>query len=166
MRNKKICAFTLSELMVTLALTSLLVGFCYTGFNYTQKLLYQFNEQSDFLTQLTELNKRSFVFKNQVCIITKESDQKFRIKNDSVNYSLDFRSRYLLVGRNSATDTFMLETTEIKTSFEVLNNPVWKDKLVNGIEFDVIFQKQKFHLGFRTSYDSYTKLNLETQSEN
>lgn len=164
MLNKKIKAFTLAELMITLALTSVMVSFSYMGLNYTQKLLYQYNGQSHFITQINELTKRiniSFAESNQ---IEKQGDDKLIFKTDSNETQVQFNPIYILTFKNNKTDTFKLENKSLKIEREELGTETTIE-LIKKIEFDVYFQKQKFHLTFSKNYDAYSKLMIETADE-
>ncbi|HWY10382.1 MAG TPA: prepilin-type N-terminal cleavage/methylation domain-containing protein [Bacteroidia bacterium] len=166
MLNRKIKAFTLSELMVTLALTGMLISFTYLGYGFVQKLLAKFNEQTYFINQVNELNKRFSQLSFMRGEITLENETKFMIKTDSTNYSIEFAKKNILMSTNNVVDTFKLESQDLKNGFETLTNQHWNEKLVNNIEFDVLFEKEKFHLVFNKQYDAYSKLILETQKGN
>jgi prepilin-type N-terminal cleavage/methylation domain-containing protein len=164
MLNKKINAFTISELMVTLALTGIITSFAYIGFNYTQKLLHQFNEQNYFIVQLTELNKRFDLLSAAVQEVTKENETRFILKSDSLTYKIDFNSEYILLNKSGSVDTFHLKAVGLKSDFEVMNNPLWERKLINHFAFDIVYQKERFHISFNKQYDAYSKLILETKN--
>jgi prepilin-type N-terminal cleavage/methylation domain-containing protein len=160
--DKKLKAFTLAEMLVTLALTSLLLSFCYLSFNYVQQLLQQFSRQSFFITQLNELNKRSNLLMEAPGIVIKESEGLI-FRSDSIDQSIKFTETSILITRFGKTDTFFMAADRPRCSFELLGNPAWQNRLVNQLEFDVHFQHQKFHLAFHKTYDAGTKLNLEKE---
>jgi prepilin-type N-terminal cleavage/methylation domain-containing protein len=160
--DKKLKAFTLAEMLVTLALTSLLLSFCYLSFNYVQHLLSQFSRQSFFITQLNELNKRSNLLMAAPGIVIKENEGLI-FRSDSMDQSIKFTETSILLTRFGKTDTFFMAADRPRCSFETLGNPAWQNRLVNGLEFDVQFQDQKFHLAFHKTYDAGTKLNLEKE---
>jgi prepilin-type N-terminal cleavage/methylation domain-containing protein len=164
MLNKKIKAFTISELMITLALTGIMTSFAYMGFNYTQKLLHQFHDQNSFIVQLTELNKRLSLLSGPAKEIKSESEKCFVFRSDSMQCKIDFRPDIILLNRSGNTDTFHLTVTDLKSEFEKMQNPAWEGKLINHIEFYVLFQKEKFRVSFNKKYDAYSKLILETQN--
>ncbi len=164
MATKKIKAFTLAEMLVTLALTSIMIMFCYLSFNYLQQLLNQFRQQSFFITQLNELKKRGDALTTQPVLILKENDEKIVFKADSGESRLEFGEKNLLMTRAGRTDTFHLAGEKLNCGFEAFSNPLWQNRLVNQVEFDIYFQKQKFHLTFHKNYDAVTKLNLEKQN--
>lgn len=164
MTTGKMKGFTLSELMVSLALTSIMVSFAYMGYNYTQKLLLQFREQNDFFVQFNELNKRFTVFSTSTSFITREDDSKFRIKTDSLDYELEFPGNGIIIKRPGLTDTFKLETKTIRFEPEIINNFNTTEQLVKKIDFEVLFKKEVFHIVLNKNYDAYSKLLIETNT--
>lgn len=161
MGTKRLKAFTLAEMLVTLALTSLLVTFCYLGYNYIQQLLNQFGQQNLFVTQLNELNKRGTALANVPGTILAEGENRLIFRSDSSESRLEWKEDKILLSRFGKTDTFYLAARPPVFTYEALRNPLWQNKLVSRFEFDIYFQKQKFHLTFHKNYDAFTKLKLE-----
>ncbi len=159
--NKKIKAFTLAELLVTLALTAILVTLSYAGLNYIQKLLKQYNEQSYFVTQMSELNRRLSLQADQAGFIKSRSGNELTFGTDSFVSTLLFYPGHILLKKNGVTDSFLLENSALRLSYEKLNS--YESQLVNKLEFDVIFNKQKFHCAFSKTYDAYSKFIIESE---
>lgn len=164
MINKKIPAFTLAELLVTLALTSLVAGFSYLGYNLIQKLLKQYSDQNLFITQITALNSRLNILSMQTGYVLKEGDNKFSFNADSTQSYIEFKPKAILLGYNNKTDTFNLKPEKLETSFETINTVSMQNKLVNKVDFYVYFEKQKFYLSFYKNYDAASKLILQKES--
>lgn len=164
MLNKRLSAFTISELMIALALTGIMTSFAYMGFNYTQKLLHQFNEQNYFIVQFTELNKRLNLLSGSVNEVIMEDENRFVLKSDSINCKIAFNPKYILLNMSGMIDTFHLKVVGLKSGFEIMNHPLWENKLINHIAFDVVYQKEIFHMSFNKNYDAYSKIILETQN--
>jgi hypothetical protein len=125
-------------------------------------LLQQFSKQSFFITQLNELNKRTHLLMTTPGIVIKESE-KLVFRSDSADNSLEFTETSILLTRFGKTDTFYMAAERPRCSFETLGNAQWQNRLVNGLDFDVYFRKQKFHLSFHKQYDAGTKFNLEKE---
>jgi prepilin-type N-terminal cleavage/methylation domain-containing protein len=162
MINKKIKAFTLAELLVTLALTSIMVTLSYMGLNYIQKLLFQYQDQNTFITRLNDLNKRLDFSFDEALSVQKEGERSLILRKDSSETKVEFGPYYILTVKNNRTDTFMLDAKDLKIENESLNETV-QEQLIKKVEFDIYFQKQKFHLTFSKNYDAYSKLMLETK---
>lgn len=162
MLNRKLKGFTLAELMITLALSSILVSFSFLGLKYVQRLLHQFREQSYFITQLNELNKRLNSSVNNSRSIFLENDKKLIFRADSMNSSFEFKPDMILSIKSNQTDSFKVETKDLKFEYEPIGENI-SAALINKIEFNVYFHKQNFHLIFNKNYDAYSKFILETE---
>lgn len=164
MLTKKIKAFTLAELLVTLALTTILITLAYSGLNYIQRLLKQSNEQSFFITQITELEKRI----NYQTILSREiksdKDNELTFLTDSGTVNLVLSPKFILLKKENQTDSFLIESSGLQLEYESLNSN--SGRLINGIAFDLDFRKQKFHCTFKKNYDGYSKFILETRDGN
>lgn len=165
MLNRKIKAFTLAEMLVTLALTSVLVLFSYLGLSQIQKLLFQYRDQHLFITQLNELNKRGTALFTKANSIQKLSENTLVFRTDSSESKLIFNPQYILTVNNNQTDSFKVENKGLKTGNEELMSDL-QIELVNKAEVEVYFGKQKFHLTFIKNYDAYSKLITETENGN
>lgn len=157
----KLKAFTISELMVTLALTSIMTVFAYMGYNYIGRLLKQFNEQSTFINQLSELDKRFALVSVSPGEITSNGDNTFHIQSDSAQYALEFKEHYILFGRTGMADTFHLEAANIVTELEPER---FNSALIRKISFEVDFERQKFNLQLTKVYDAVSKLKRELEN--
>lgn len=164
MLNKKIKAFTLAEMLVTLALTSVLVTFSYMGLSSMQKLLVDYKKQNQFITQMNELNNRITLLFSNAHTVTKTSEEKVIFKTDSLESNIIFSDSYILTIKNNVSDTFHFEPKKLKITNEEMADDVGLS-LIKSLEFDIYFQKQKFHLTFSKNYDAFSKLNLLTDVE-
>ncbi len=97
--------------------------------------------------------------------VKKFSDMELVFKNDSSESKIIFYPEHILTVKNNITDTFKLENKELRITNEELMEGTL-NLLVKRVEFDVYFQKQKFHLIFIKNYDAYSKLILETSNGN
>jgi fibronectin type 3 domain-containing protein len=140
-----------------------MVTLAYTGYNFTQKLLNQFNEQNTFFVQLNEMNKRFSLLSQIATKVERESESKFLFRSDSIDYTLELTPKNVLITQSGNTDTFNLETNSLKCDFEDMSNPILQGKLINSFSFDVLYQKETFQITFTKQYDAYLKLMLETQ---
>lgn len=164
MLNKKIKAFTMAELLVTLALTAILITLSYSGLNYIQKLLQYYNTQSFFITQLTELDKRINYQSVLARQIYSEKENDITFVADSTRVDILFDPTCIVIKKENQADSFLLDNSGLKLTYEHLDNPTVS--LISSFEFDVDFRKQKFHCIFRKNYDGYSKFILETKDGN
>src|ERR1035437_2592689 len=100
--NKKIHGFTLLEMLLVLALTSLIVTFSYMGFNSIfssfvqhQKINKQISEYTDFCKELNNLfYKSQYVLKNENNIVFFEKDKEtFRAEKTDKGLVIKFDNR-------------------------------------------------------------------------
>src|SRR5438552_3463661 len=118
MLNKKIKAFTLAEMLVTLALTSMMVSFAYLGFNQLGRLLKYQEDQGYFITQFNELQKRLLVMSQNDGKLYLVSETEFLFEGDSLHCTLDLGNDEILMVQGNRSDTFHLKAENIKTDLE------------------------------------------------
>ena len=161
---KKLYAFTLIELMVTLALTAMMIGLSYTGYNFIQKLFYQTTEQSDFINQVVELDKRFARISNAPGRILQQDEVSFVIDGDTISKKLEIRPDYILFHFPNITDTFRIRSCDLSVEYEPvpLNAGI---RPVKRLSFNTLFEKEKFGLSLEKDYDAFYKLNLNLQDK-
>ncbi|MBL7893833.1 MAG: prepilin-type N-terminal cleavage/methylation domain-containing protein [Bacteroidia bacterium] len=160
MPNKKLRAFTLAEMLVTLALTSILIMFSYTGVSYIQKLLYEFNEASSFLNNMNEVSMRLQSLFEESEFIEESEDGKYIFYLDSSQSVVNIHEDLMQVNRFNKVEDFPFMISNRRCEYEIIDNNITNKRIVKCLEFDVYFKKQKFHLIFCKNYDAKTKLKL------
>jgi prepilin-type N-terminal cleavage/methylation domain-containing protein len=159
----KVKGFTITEVLVTLALTSIAITMAYGTMTYIQKLFYNYKDQNRFINEYTSLKKRMDFESLNAKMIVEEGENKFVIKRDSLNASLEFRINDILFKKGDRCDTFHISAKNIQKDYEVMKNPLWTGKLVNTLKFEVQFTKQKFNFYFYKNYDSSVKMELDKE---
>ncbi|MEO6303209.1 MAG: prepilin-type N-terminal cleavage/methylation domain-containing protein [Bacteroidia bacterium] len=155
--------FTLAEVLVTLALTSLAITFSYATLTYIQKLFNNYKEQNKFINQYTDLKKRMDYESLKATVIIEESENNFIIKRDSITSSFVILENLILMKRNDHCDTFHIVAKKIEKQYEPMKNPVLANKLVKHLHFETEYSKQKFNFYFYKNYDASVKLALDTE---
>ena len=156
--NKKIKAFTIMELLVSMTLTGILVAFAFMGYNQIQKLFINYTFQSKFISDYNQLNKALFLIANQSKTIEKSSEKIISFKSDSNTVILDFAEKVLLLKFKSHTDTFDMESKNPKFEFLKTSDNGYSNLIVD-FESEVFFQSQKFRVSFHKQYDAASTLN-------
>ncbi|MDO9000238.1 MAG: prepilin-type N-terminal cleavage/methylation domain-containing protein [Bacteroidota bacterium] len=154
---------TLAEVLVTLALTSIVITLSYSTLNYTQKLFYNYKKQNQFINEYTDFNKRMRYESLKANTISMQSENTFLINRDSIQTSLQFFPKVILMSRKDNCDTFHIEAKNIKMEYEIINNPQWTNKLVKLLVFETEFTKQKFNFIFHKIYDASVKFELDKE---
>lgn len=164
MKSEKLHGFTLAETLVTLALTSVMVTMAYLGFGQVQRLLKQFADQNYFITRLSELNKRFVSLQSLNGLLTETEHEKFVMNTDSAYYVISLAQENILLERSGHVDTFDLAPLDLRVAYEKTTHP--EIKLVNKIDFDVSYRRQKFHVQLIKQYDAFTHLKFELEHGN
>lgn len=166
MRNNKkyfLKGFTIAEVLVTLALTSLAITLSYSTLTYIQKLFYSYKTQNRFINEYTDLKKRMDHESLKSQIIAEQSENKFIIQRDSSKIELQIFEKVILVKNQTQTDTFHIEAKKIKKEYELMKNPLWSNKLLRSLQFEVEYTKQKFNFYFYKNYNAAVKLQLDKE---
>src|SRR4051812_3123530 len=107
-RNKRffLKGFTIAEILVVLALTSISITLSYSTLTYVQKLFSSYKYQNKFLNEFTDLKKRLDYESLRSSSVIEESENTFLIRRDSLTSSLQLLDKVILVKRNEHCDTF------------------------------------------------------------
>ena len=156
--NKKIKAFTMIELLITMTLTAILVVFAYMGYNQIQKLFVDYSVQSKFISDYNQLNKALFLIANQSQTIEKTSEHSLNFKTDSNSIELETTDKNILLKFKSHTDTFDFKSKNPEFDFLKIGNGNVSN-LIQNFNCEVIFKSQKFRVSFHKEYDAANTLN-------
>lgn len=155
--NRKLKAFTMMELLVSMTLTGILVAFAFMGYNQIQKLFVSYTVQSKFITDYNQLNKALMILSERAKTIEAQGDKVIAFKTDSNAVLLDMSTKNILLKFSSHTDTFAMEARDMK-SLPVVISDQMPLPLIRSFECGVMFQTQKFRVSFRKQYDASTLL--------
>jgi prepilin-type N-terminal cleavage/methylation domain-containing protein len=155
--NRKLKAFTMMELLVSMTLTGILVAFAFMGYNQIQKLFVSYTVQSKFITDYNQLNKALMILSERAKIIEAQGDKVIAFKTDSNAVLLDMSTKNILLKFSSHTDTFAMEARDMK-SLPVVISGQTPLPMIRSFECGVMFQTQKFRVSFRKQYDASTLL--------
>jgi len=153
--------FTLAEVIVTLALTSMVIVFAYGILTYVQKLFYSYKGQNRFIQEYTTFKERMDHEALYSAYITEQSETTFKIKRDSVIIDLEILSNVVLLKNGLVCDTFHFAALQLKKEYEKMPDTYSLNKLIKTLNFDVEFSKQKFSFMFEKDYDASVKLKLD-----
>ncbi|MBA3681209.1 MAG: prepilin-type N-terminal cleavage/methylation domain-containing protein [Bacteroidetes bacterium] len=164
-KNKKyhVKGFTLAEVLITLALTSLAITLSYSTLTYIQKLFYNYKEQNKFINEYTDLKKRMDLESLKASTFIENSENNFTIKRDSSAINLQILEKVILLKKATQCDTFHIVAKKITKEYEFMKNPLWANKLIKSLTFEVEFTKQKFNFYFYKNYDAAIKLELDKE---
>lgn len=159
----KVKGLTLAEVLVTLALTSIVINLSYSTLNYTQKLFHNYKKQNQFINEYIDFKKRMYYESLKANTIIEQNETMFLINRDSIQTTLQFFPKVILMKRNDQCDTFHLEAINLKREYESINNPLWINKLVKSLVFETEYSKQLFNFTFIKNYSASIKLELDKE---
>ncbi len=155
--NKKLKAFTILELMISMTLTAILVVFAFVGYNNIQTMAIKYTQHHKFISDYTQLTKALYLISKQAKTITAPNTKQIVFKNDSSTISLNFNDHQILLNLSSHTDTFHLISKEIDISYFNRSN-LPEPILVKEMNCKIYYQNQKFNVSFHKDYDTQTEL--------
>ena len=153
--------FTIVEVMVTMALTSIIITFAYSTLGYIQKLFYTYKDQNRFINEYTDFKKRMDHEALYSESVIEGSENKFNIKRDTSLAELEFLEKVVLFKKGEHCDTFHFELKQINKEYELMKNPALVNKLIKAMSFEIDYSKQKFNFIFNKNYDASVKLRLD-----
>jgi prepilin-type N-terminal cleavage/methylation domain-containing protein len=159
--SHKVNGFTLAEVIVTLALTSMVITFAYGTLTYVQKLFSSYRNQNRFMQEYTCFKERMDHEALYADWMMEQGENSYRIKRDSVFIDVEFLKTVTLLKNGVICDTFHLVPENLKKMYEPIGDPLMKNKLVRSLNFDIEYSKQKFSFSFLKNYDASVKLKLE-----
>ncbi len=160
-KRASVKGLTLMEVLITLALTSIVVTMAYTGLNYIQKLHANYQQQTRFINSYSYFKKRLDTECLKAKTIIETTENEFLVQRDSGTVIIKFLPKTIITTHNAVTDTFFLEAKNITKNYQTIKNPLYAGKLVQSISFDCFYSKQKFIFYFYKAYDASTVLSLE-----
>lgn len=160
-KNYRLKGLTLVEVLVTLALTSIVVTLAYTGLNYVQKLYTQYQQQTRFIQSLSHLQSRLHFEGLKANYILQSSETEFQMMRDSTRITLKFLPESVITTQGLQTDTFYIKARQIERTYQPVKNPLYAGRLVQSLSFQCEFTKQKFNIYFYKNYDASVLLELE-----
>ena len=159
--RNKLKGFTIAELLVVLILTSISITLSYSTLTYVQKLFSEYKRSNKFLSEFAELKKRLCYESLKAEQITEEKENSFRIKRDTSDVFLEFNKQVILLKHNSQCDTFHIDVKNILKKYELMQNPLWTNRLLSELQFETQYGKQKFNFSFNKEHSSALKLKLD-----
>lgn len=156
--DRRLKAFTIMELLVSMTLTGILVAFAFMGYNQVQRLFINYTIQSEFVSDYNQLNKALELLAAKAKTIKAQGDKAIRFEQDSGSVLLDMRQDKILLNLGTRTDTFAMKAKEIRLSFVNTGETTLPPVLLQHMDCEVHFQSQKFRVSFDKAYDARTLL--------
>jgi hypothetical protein len=161
MINKRVAAFTILEVTITMLVSAIVIAISYTAFSIISRSYHAFeskHQQMAFVLKLDELLQKDF---NRADIILRDTD------GIALRYSLGiikyrFKPDYILrVGVE--TDTFKAQSDSLSTTFEntVINvsSTGEEENRVDALSFYLTLENEKIPYRYHKVYSSENLIN-------
>lgn len=160
---KQISAFTLLELLIGMILSSIVIGFCYTGYSIIHKQYLNYNmikRQNTSAIQLNSILNTDFVNAGYVMY---DSDKLILNSESKSQLPYEFKENYILRSANGLTDTFMFSPVNIKPEYlkESSGLPL---AIISEFSFDAIILGELEHFHFIKEYSAETMIRLQMEN--
>ncbi len=162
----KLKGFTIAELLVTLALTTVCLTLSYSTLTYIQKLFYNYKENNKFLNEFVYFKTRMDYEALNSSLFKEENENTFIIGQDSLLSQLELKESVVLLSKNNRTDTFHFKIKDVQKTYEVMSSPILNNVLVNHLSFKLEYNKQQFIYVLSKQHDSSVKMKLEQSISN
>lgn len=146
---------------MTLALTAILALFAYKGMGFVQTMFQNYNKQNSFISTMAYLNNRIDLLEKHKGILLQNGTQ-FYYANDTLQEFIKIESDKILIGHTVKTDTFHVMVENMKVELANMVSEWNPAKVVERVEWEVLFEKQKFSMSLIKEYDGVTRFNFET----
>jgi len=168
MINRKIPAFTIMEVTITMLISAILIGITYTAFSIISRSYHSFdNKHKDMavVLRLDELLQKDF---NRAEIVLKDTDG-IAMMDSSRIIKYRFTSDYVLrIGL--VIDTFKVKTDSVSTAFEnTMVNEMKADEEGNRLDeldMNATLQNEKIPYHYHKIYSSANLINRNPNALN
>jgi prepilin-type N-terminal cleavage/methylation domain-containing protein len=160
-RLNKVKGLTMVEVLVTLAITSVVITLAYSTLSYLQKLFVDTRTQNRFIQEFTDLKRRLDHDAVHSAWIMEETNNVFVIRRDTVNTRVELLERSIVMSRGGRTDTFHIAPKRVSKNYERMNEGPWQNKLINFLSIETEYYRQKFGFCIQKKYAGSVKLQLE-----
>lgn len=161
---KKVAAFTLMELLITMMISSIVIGLCYSAYSFTYKEFLLFKKVKQEVVDAMQFNSLlNSEFQNAEKIVYSEHQLLFYFENNNT-LSYELNDSLIIRKESEIIDTFHLKATNVKASFLFENDSV-PISLINDFSFDakVLGEAEYFH--FTKNYSGETMMNYESSNQ-
>lgn len=163
--NKKIPAFTIIELMVTMLISSIAIGIMYTGYDIVSKQYVTYKKNNEIIAETLYLNAlMNNDFGNARDV--KRNEDGFELVDYANRLTIYELSEEFIVREVSfSIDTFHIPVQHI--AFSMLGNEVLNEStLIDEVSFDITVNKETHSFHYKKQYDAAFLMEREEQLAN
>ncbi|MES2140745.1 MAG: prepilin-type N-terminal cleavage/methylation domain-containing protein [Bacteroidota bacterium] len=160
---KQISAFTLLELLIGMILSSIVIGFCYTGYSIIHKQYLNYNNikrENTNAIQLNSILNTDFVNAGYVMY---DGDKLILNSENKDQLQYEFKENYILRSTSGLIDSFMFSPVNISPEYlkESTRLPL---AIINEFSFDVVILGELEHFHFIKEYSAETMIRLQMEN--
>lgn len=152
--KKKLKAFTLMELVVTMIISSIVIGMGYSAYSIIYKQYLNYKSLRTELMDVAGLNAELAANFYHCSRVLKQGENGlcFELKKDK-KINFEFSEQYILRKENDLIDTFKVAAKNCVFKY-LLDDTDKKASLVHTFSFDSELLKEKVHFYFEKEYSS------------
>ncbi|MDP4292641.1 MAG: prepilin-type N-terminal cleavage/methylation domain-containing protein [Bacteroidota bacterium] len=153
--NKRLPAFTLVEIVLTMVISSVVIGLIYSGyFMIRQQMLSEdFNQSKDAVMLKYTLD---YSFFKSDSILWRNDTLIFKDTCEIARFCFD--ASHVLIYKGNSIDTLKIKTDSLQFGF------LSETRLVNGFEFQILTKPRNIKYRFSKQYPQETKFNSKNIS--
>jgi prepilin-type N-terminal cleavage/methylation domain-containing protein len=158
--KKKLKGFTILELLVVMALSTLVLSFAYTSLRHVQKLFIGYKQQSAFISAATTFKdrlKRDFVFSDMIWEL---EPGHFKIESNKTVKELVFSNKTLVLTYEENSDSLLVDHIMAEVNYKNFDAETGFNKLVERIKISFIYKEEEFSLNLKKDYPADIIINL------
>ena len=159
--KRKLKAFTLMELLIGMIISSIIIGFSYSGYRIIYSQFLDHKKVKKSILETAAINSiLNNDFSNAQLIWTNDENQLDVYYNDKRELHYEFQDEYILRRDNEIIDTFNIGAQNIQKKILFGNDYDYKN-LTTEFSFEsvILGEKETFH--FAKTYSAETLINIE-----
>lgn len=158
---KRLKAFTILELIVAMAISSLLIGMCFIAY---QIIIVQFSNYKTNNQRIQDMTLCNYLLTRDVSSANTISQPQqgifeFESHNEVLTYA--FETDYIVRTNEGGADTFYLKPLDLETKQLRLFNRTGLQDLVTDIQVSLSQEQETFNLHFHKEYSPHILINAE-----
>ncbi len=159
---KKMQAFTLLELLIGMIISSIVIGFCYTGYSIIYRQYINYSKIKREIVSAMQLNTVLNTDFINAASVTFDTDKLMLNYENKLPLQYDFKENFILRKDREITDTFMFAPKNVIPIY-LTESIESSDAQVNNFSFDVMLFGESEHFHFTKNYSAETMVNKQIQ---
>ena len=155
--------FTLIEVLITIALSSITVTLAYNGLTYIQRMFYITKEQNSYLSHFALLKNRLDACEQNPGVMLTAGEDSFVFKGSDGAISFGYGKNGIWMSKGTRSDTLHAIVKLNRMEVVIFPNAQPEISVIRLLEFTVSHLGHNFNLVFAKKYDSQTLMKIELE---